>query len=91
MKFTAEAITADWGEKCGDFEPECPTCVTWAMFDEITRLRSIEEAAKRYAGSINGGPPKVNASDDEWRVYDNEKEEAFEGLRAALKAEGESR
>lgn len=35
---TSQEITADWGEKCGEYEPECPCCQIWAMFDEIEQL-----------------------------------------------------
>lgn len=47
MRFTAEQITADWGPKCSECEPECYTCQVWAMFEEIGNARdaALEEAA----------------------------------------------
>lgn len=37
----AEAIREHWGEKCGEFEPECPTCQVWAEFAELSRLSAL--------------------------------------------------
>jgi hypothetical protein len=70
--------------------------------EEIARLRAIEAAAKRYVASVNGGPEddiwdtedgkfqegalRV-ASDFAWKAYDNEKQNAFDALAAALSTE----
>ncbi|NNH67778.1 hypothetical protein [Rhizobium laguerreae] len=45
----AEEITADWGERCPDFEPGCFCCQMWAMHDEITELRAIRALIPREA------------------------------------------
>ena len=39
-----EAITAHWGERCPDFEPDCPCCKAWAQYDHL--LGATERAAK---------------------------------------------
>lgn len=31
----AEAITAHYGERCPDFEPECWCCKAWASYDRL--------------------------------------------------------
>ncbi len=35
---SAEEITAKWGEKCAEFDADCPCCQIWAMHDEIEDL-----------------------------------------------------
>jgi hypothetical protein len=42
-RFSAEEITAGWGEKCSEYEPECFTCQMWAQQDEIERLEDKVE------------------------------------------------
>lgn len=47
---TAEEVTRFWGERCPDYEPECPCCQAWALFDG--RAEAFEQAAQiadRYA------------------------------------------
>lgn len=39
------AITHVWGERCPDFEPNCPCCRAWAEFDKTERLRAALERA----------------------------------------------
>lgn len=29
------AAVGDWGEKCPDFEPDCPTCQVWAAIEHF--------------------------------------------------------
>lgn len=43
---TAGKITADWGERCPDYDADCPCCTVWAMHDEIERLRKALETAQ---------------------------------------------
>jgi hypothetical protein len=52
--------------------------------DHGGKMRSVVEAATRYVASVNGGPAAFYASDEEWRAYDIEKEQAFDALSAAL-------
>ena len=35
MTKVEEAITDYWGERCPDYEPECPTCQAWAEYDKM--------------------------------------------------------
>lgn len=39
MSLVDEAMTDFWGERCEQFDPECPTCVAWA---ELEMLRMIK-------------------------------------------------
>lgn len=43
---SAKNITEDWGDRCSDFEPECPCCQMWAMHDAIDALSSENAALK---------------------------------------------
>lgn len=36
---SAEKITADWGERCPDHDPDCFCCQMWAMHDRIQELQ----------------------------------------------------
>jgi hypothetical protein len=38
-----EKISADWGERCPDFDPGCFCCQMWAMYDEVGRLKRENE------------------------------------------------
>lgn len=66
---------------------------------ELTRLRAIEAAAKRYVASVSGGPEddiwdtedgkfvegaERVASDFAWKAYDDEKQLAFDVLSATV-------
>jgi hypothetical protein len=53
---------------------------------ELIRLRAIEAAAQRYVASVNGGPGSA-APDAVWRAYDDEKQNAFDAIAAALNSE----
>ena len=33
--YIAEAITAHWGERCPDYEPQCACCAAWAQYDAL--------------------------------------------------------
>ena len=43
---SAKNITEDWGERCSDFESECPCCQMWAMHDAIDSISSENAALK---------------------------------------------
>lgn len=43
------AIAEVWGERCPDFEPECPCCKAWAAWDEM------QEAAEGERGGFDDG------------------------------------
>lgn len=53
---------------------------------EFIKLRAIEAAAKRYVASVSGGPGG-DASDEAWKVYDDEKQSAFNELASVLNSE----
>ena len=36
----ARAITEYWGERCRDYEPNCPCCQAWAQYDALTGEKS---------------------------------------------------
>jgi len=36
LRWLKEKIKEDWGEKCPDYEPECPCCRAWKMFEKLT-------------------------------------------------------
>lgn len=70
--------------------------------EELARLRAVEAAAKRYIGSVNGGPAddiwdtedgkfqegaERTTSDFAWKAYDDEKQKAFDDLAALLATE----
>ena len=40
MSYIAEAITAQWGEKCKDFDPECFTCKAWEEYYDLVEKAS---------------------------------------------------
>jgi hypothetical protein len=67
--------------------------------DELDRLVAIKAAAQAYVVSVNGDPEKdiwdtgsgeyeegaeKTSSDWAWKAYDDRKQAAFDGLRAAL-------
>ena len=31
-----EAVQFYWGERCAEHEDECPTCVAWRFYDNLT-------------------------------------------------------
>lgn len=35
--------TQTWGEKCEDYEPQCPTCQAWRLFGETKRAPFNDE------------------------------------------------
>ena len=38
MNKIEEAMEAQWGERCPDYEPECPCCEAWKEYDEMMVL-----------------------------------------------------
>lgn len=58
----AEEITADWGERCPDFEPGCFCCQMWAMHDEISRLQRENEHFTK-SGIIEVAVRNISVSD----------------------------
>lgn len=34
---------AEWGERCPDFEPECPACQAWRLFDASGTVPTVEQ------------------------------------------------
>ena len=41
--YIAEAITAHWGERCPDYEPQCACCAAWAQYDTLKACVAIPE------------------------------------------------
>lgn len=41
-RMLCEEMLADWGERCPDFEPDCPTCQAWSSWD-LSRRRNETE------------------------------------------------
>jgi hypothetical protein len=35
--------TKYWGERCPDFEPTCPCCAAWSLFDKLGRVPTDDE------------------------------------------------
>lgn len=35
-----QAITEYWGERCPDYEPSCPCCITWEQYDVMYEAAS---------------------------------------------------
>lgn len=35
---TAEEITAQWGDRCPDYNADCACCQMWKMFDQVEEL-----------------------------------------------------
>jgi hypothetical protein len=33
-RLTEKQWLKEWGERCPEYEPECPCCVAWRKFDE---------------------------------------------------------
>ena len=58
--YITEAITAHWGERCPDYEPQCACCAAWAQYDALKAceansspstaeaLRVLTDAVGRY-------------------------------------------
>lgn len=40
MNKIEEVMAEYWGERCPDYEPECPTCQAWAEYDKLTDERN---------------------------------------------------
>lgn len=34
----AEAVEFYWGERCPDFEPNCPICAAWKQYDKLMEV-----------------------------------------------------
>jgi len=45
----AEAITDYWGDRCSDYDADCPTCQAWKQFDEYRTLLESNAALEQYA------------------------------------------
>ena len=51
--YVAEAITAHWGERCPDYEPQCACCAAWAQYDGLkAALRPFAAEAAEWADSV---------------------------------------
>ena len=87
----AEEITADWGERCPDFEPGCFCCQMWAMHDEISRLQRENEHFTK-SGIIEVAVRNISVSDymNHWegRAADAEAKLAEEAKVRALEWKG---
>ncbi len=46
MSKIEEALIEYLGERCTDFEPECPVCQGWLEFDQLKGNTNIEETGK---------------------------------------------
>lgn len=49
IDFIAEAITAQFGERCPDYAEGCPCCDAWKQYDN---LRSLIPVAQKKADEI---------------------------------------
>jgi hypothetical protein len=90
MRFTAEQITANWGAKCSECEPECYTCQVWAMFEEIGKARNaaLEEAAdivEMRAANVERISCDVWLTDTQKRLYSS-MEPLFLDAASAIRA-----
>ena len=47
MSHVEAAVWNVWGDRCPDFEPECPCCRAWAEFDQNAKLRAENEFFKQ--------------------------------------------
>ena len=55
----SEAITEYWGERCPDFNPNCPTCKAWAEYEELTTLRAVNDALSEQMMTMIDNAGKV--------------------------------
>jgi hypothetical protein len=87
----AEEITADWGERCPDFEPGCFCCQMWAMHDEITALRARcekAEAERDAALKRSADYPTISAKlHDREKAREAEQRSCSEAIARATAAE----
>lgn len=63
LDLIAEAITEYWGERCPDFDADCPCCKAWKQFDALSTLQGAEQkpvAWQRRKGTSNRHHP------DQW-------------------------
>lgn len=67
MNQIEEAITNWWGERCKDFNADCPCCQAWALYDRLNDPISTDKYDKcgRYrcihcGNIVNLKDPKSN-------------------------------
>jgi uncharacterized small protein (DUF1192 family) len=54
-------IVNEFGEKCADFDPDCPTCKIWAGIADLEAERDAANArAKRYKAERDGQARKIS-------------------------------
>ena len=58
--YTAEAITAHWGERCPDYEPQCACCAACAQYD------ALKNGAKNAYRKASAACDKIAG---DWRMY----------------------
>jgi hypothetical protein len=51
--YIAEAITAQWGERCPDADPECFCCLAWAQYDRIADTEA--DLLRRHNDAVDRG------------------------------------
>lgn len=51
---TADKITADWGDRCPDHDPDCFSCQVWAARDAVSALLSRIEELEAEAETARG-------------------------------------
>lgn len=61
---TAEEITTNWGERCPDYDANCPCCQMWAMHDRIDELEKTLEPFANEAAAYD--PPDGDDRDVAW-------------------------
>lgn len=48
-----ERMEEEWGIRCAEYEPRCPCCVAWTLFDGGKGVPEVDEVAQRI--SVRGG------------------------------------
>lgn len=73
----ADAIISFYGERCPDFEPECPCCKVWAEYDRLRAL-PIPDASAQIDWGIGPSvfqPKRIEASDTRKEVMPDDRPE----------------
>lgn len=54
MSRLEEAIKDYWGERCDEYEPECPTCKAWHEYDAtLNKLNEAQTLLKTCRATLN--------------------------------------
>jgi hypothetical protein len=47
-------VTMYWGEKCPDYEPLCPACVAWSLFEKNNKSVPTDDDVVRALSEVRG-------------------------------------